>query len=130
MILRVEPLSWVEAGGDVSWSFGMDVGDGRVRWVRGGVRVAARGAVIRAANRYVYGDWTAALLAYAAAAVELAGPSDTQAWVAPDNVATVREAVERHRTRGEPVFCAGTVEDAFQLGSPEGCRRAEVRPAS
>ncbi len=124
MIWQVDPLSWMDEDGDVSWRFGAET-DGRQRWVRAGVRISARALIIRSASRYLYGDWTPALLAYAAAAATLAPSGAAQTWVTRKNFAAVHEVVEEHRRQCEPLFHGGSMEDALQLGSPDGARRPE-----
>lgn len=124
MIWRVHHLSWVDEDGDVSWIFSGEA-DGRQRWVRAGVRISARALIIRSASRYLYGDWTPALLAYSAAAATLAPSDAAQIWVTRDNFAAVHGVVEEHRRRREPLFHGGSIEDALQLGTPDGSRRPE-----
>lgn len=119
----LEPRSREDDGADVSWLFAVDTPDRRTRWVRAGVRIAAREQVLSAAEPYLHGDWTPALLAYAAAAARLTPGDGGEAWVTPANVGAIRGIVEAHRLGDVPLFHGGTVEDNLQLGMPEGDRR-------
>ena len=47
-----------------------------------------------------------------------------------DNFAAVHGVVEDHRRQCEPLFHGGSMEDALQLGTPDGSRRPEGRDAS
>ena len=121
--LWLQPLSRSDAGAAISWLFTAGAGDGARHPVHAGVRVAAREGVLRATEPYLHGDWTPALLAYAAAAARLTPGDGGEAWVTPANVGAIRGIVEAHRLGDVPLFHGGTVEDNLQLGMPEGDRR-------
>ena len=130
MAWQVVPQSWVENGGDVSWVLQGHDSHGQLREIRAGVRVAARGLLVREASRYMFGDWTAAVLAFACAAAELAAPDAEEAWVSRTNFAAVRQVVEDHRRLGKALFHSGTFKDTRQLGTDDGIRRPPLRSAS
>lgn len=120
-VWSLDTVSWLDQGGDVSWRFARVTNIGK-RWVRSGVRVAARPLIMAASGDPLGGNWTAPLMAYAAAAATLAPPAAEQAWVSPSNFAAVREVVRRHRRCGAPLFRAGTLEDALQFCDPHVAR--------
>lgn len=124
VVWKVDPLSWSYQDGDVSWLFGAEA-DGQHRWVRGGVRMAARAIIIHFASRYLYGDWTPALMAYSAAAATLAPSDAAQIWVTGDNFPMVHRIVEAHRRHADALFRGDSVEDQLQFGTPDGVRRPE-----
>lgn len=101
-------MSWLDNGGDVSWRFSRREADGHTRHVRAGVRERVRERLVRATRRIVAGDWTDALIVYAAAAAELAPAEATYAWVDADNFTAVHQLVDAHRRADAPL-----VEDAF-----------------
>ena len=102
-------------------------GGGRTASVgSGGVRMAARAIIIHFASRYLYGDWTPALMAYSAAAATLAPSDAAQIWVTGDNFAMVHRIVEAHRRHADPLFRGDSVEDQLQFGTP---RRSSARRA-
>jgi hypothetical protein len=108
MVWRVEIASWLDNGGDVSWRLSGTAPDGQVRQVRAGVREAVREQIVRATRRRVAGDWSSALITFAAAAAEMAPAEATVAWVAPGNFAAVRRLVADRRLADRPL-----VDDAF-----------------
>ncbi len=118
---RVDTLSWLDQGGDVSWGFAQTTSGGE-RWVRSGVRLAARPLIMRASGDPLGGSWTAPLLAHAAAAASLAPPATDQVWVSASNFAAVHEVVRQQRRRGVPLFQAGALEDELQFHDPHAAR--------
>lgn len=106
---RLEPASFVNNGGDVSWEFRLPgPGPGEERVVRGGVRLPARHRLLRMWPAGAGGlDATEHLIAHAAAAVLLAAaPADAAGvvWVTPHNLERVAAFVRERRARARPLY--------------------------
>ncbi len=124
--LRLAPGSRVDLNGDVSWRFACEE-DGRAPVERrGGVRLQARHRVITAASRYLEGDMTAGMMAYAAGAVRLQ-PEASESWVTGSNLEEIDHLVQRFRRELRPVFQSGTYEEVMQFGAPYGHVGGTVR---